>query len=161
MFTSSENKILRRTGQFLIPAVKENPPEGKYDIYPSFRIADNLIYPGFESLAEKISGHKLIIIDGYIGIFFDIFQERIDSILRKKSFTTNWIITTEYLRPEAEILKMTAPYTGGDDPLFGTKTTLELEDFFIPGTIGSLQPDNLKDINILIGPGASLASWNG
>ncbi|MDP4224088.1 MAG: class I mannose-6-phosphate isomerase, partial [Bacteroidota bacterium] len=47
------------------------------------------------------------------------------------------------------------------DPLFGTKTTLELEDFFIPGTIGSLQPDNLKDINILIGPGASLASWNG
>ena len=56
---------------------------------------------------------------------------------------------------------MTTPFLGGDDPLFGQKTSLDLEDFFITDKLISVSPDKDSDISILIGPGASLASWDG
>ncbi len=161
MLTSSENKDHGRTGQFLIPAAKEIPPAGKYDIYPSFRIDDNLIHAGFESLAERIIGHKLISIDGFTGVFIELFRERIDGFLLEKGCRCRWISTTDYLKPEAEILSITAPFSGGDDPLFGSKTTLDLEDFFLPGFRGTFRADQRYDITILIGPGASLMSTMG
>lgn len=56
---------------------------------------------------------------------------------------------------------MTAPFLGGDDPLFGKRTTLDLEDFFETDRLKSIRPDPGSDINIIIGPGASLSEWDG
>jgi mannose-6-phosphate isomerase class I len=161
LYTSGKNKELGRTRQYLIPVRKESLPGGKYDIYPSQKIGDNMIFSGYESLAEKISGYSQVIIDGYNGVFFDSFHHRIDEILRKKGLNVTWVKISGFFKPEAQIREMTAPFLGGDDPLFGTKTTLSIEDFFITQELKSVHLDNSRDIKILIGPGASLVSQEG
>ena len=145
----------------MLPVNKPSLTEGKYDIYPSYKIKDNQIFAGFETLAEKITDHRIIIIDGYSGAFFDLFQQRLDELLKRNCFSASWVNTSRFFKPEAEIRAMTAPFLGGDDPLFGKKTTLNLSDFFIAEKLKYFQPDNNFDFNIIIGPGASLATWKG
>ncbi len=159
--SGKKNKELRRSSQYLIPLRKGTIPEGNYDIYPSLKIGDNLIYSGYESLAERIGNYKLVSIDGYGGVFFNLFRDRIDEILGKQGYQVSWIKTSDFFKPEVQIKEITAPFLGGNDPVFGTKTSLDLKDFFIPGKLESAYPDDNSDINIIIGPGASVASWKG
>ncbi|MRR24342.1 hypothetical protein EG830_15325, partial [bacterium] len=49
----------------------------------------------------------------------------------------------------------------GDDPLFGKRCDLQLADFFMMDELSGITPDPDSDINILAGPGASLAGWKG
>jgi mannose-6-phosphate isomerase class I len=159
LYTSGKNNDLRRSGQFLLRASKPLCAEGKYDIYPSLRIDDNRIFKGFESLAGKITRFRTVIIDGYNGVFFDLFQVQLDKILSKSGYKVLWKKTSDFYKPEWQILEMTSPFLGGDDPVFGRRTSLNLEDYFIMERLRSVRPEEEYDINILIGPGASLASW--
>lgn len=145
----------------MLPVSKPSLTEGKYDIYPSYKISENQIFAGFETLAEKLTNQRTVIIDGYNGIFFDLFQQRLNDLLKRNGFSVSWVNTSRFFKPENEIRAMTAPFLGGDDPLFGKKTTLNLSDFFIAEKLKYFQPDNTSDINILIGPGASLSKWEG
>lgn len=63
------NKVWRKTDQFLLPDEKPLQTDGRYDIYPSLKIDDNLIEPGLDTLADLFLKHRYIIIDGYIGVF--------------------------------------------------------------------------------------------
>jgi mannose-6-phosphate isomerase class I len=161
LYTSGKNSELRSSDQYLLPVSKSLNSEGKYDIYPSLRINDNQIYTGFESLARKIKSYRNVTIDGYNGVFFDIFQVQLDKILVKNGYRVSWKKTPDFYKPEGQILDITAPFLGGDDPLFGKRTFLDLGDFFIAEKIKSVHPDEDSDISILIGPGAALASWEG
>lgn len=143
----------------MLPASKSLCAEGKYDIYPSLRINDNQIFTGFESLAEKIKNYRTVTIDGYNGVFFDLFQVQLDKILVKNGNRVCWKMTSDFYKPEWQILEMTSPFLGGDDPLFGRRTSLNLEDYFIMERLRSVRPEEDYDINILIGPGAALATW--
>ena len=143
----------------MLPASKPLCAEGKYDIYPSLRINDNQIFTGFESLAGKIKNYRTVTIDGYNGVFFDLFQVQLDKILSKNGYKVSWKKTSDFYKPEWQILEMTSPFLGGDDPLFGRRTSLNLEDYFIMERLRSVRPEEDYDINILIGPGAALASW--
>ena len=145
----------------MLPVSKPLCAEGKYDIYPSLKINDNQIFKGFESLASKIKRFRTVTIDGYNGVFFDIFQVQLDKILAKDGYKISWKKTSDFYKPEWQILEMTAPFLGGDDPLFGRRTTLTLEDYFIMERLRSVRPEEDYDINILIGPGAALAAWEG
>lgn len=151
---------LRRSDQFLLPVSKPVFSKGKYDIYPSLRINDNHIFTGFEALAAKIAGYRNVSIDGYNGVFFDFFQVQLDKIFNERGLKVSWIKTSCFYKPESVIIEMTTPFLGNDDPLFGTKTSLDLGDFFIIEKLKSVSTDMDSDINILIGPGAELASWN-
>jgi hypothetical protein len=51
---------------------------------------------------------------------------------------------------------MIAPFLGGDDPLFGKRTNLKLEDFFGLQKLKSIQPDKTADLSVLIGVGAAI-----
>ncbi len=161
MYSSCKNNELRWNDQFLLPVSKPLFTEGKYDIYPSFKINDNQIFAGFGSLAEKIKNYRNVTIEGYIGVFFDIFHDQLDKILLKNGYKVSWKKTYDFYKPEWQIINMTAPFLGGEDPLFGRKTSLNLEDFFITEKLKSVRPDQDSDINILMGPGAALASWEG
>jgi len=152
---------LRRSDQYLLPVSKPSLAEGEYDIYPAFRITENKISKGFGALAEIIKNYSRVIIDGYNGVFFDIFQNTLDKILSQNGRRISWINTSSFYKPEQQIREMTAPFLGGNDPLFGKISSLKLEDFFIEDTITSVEPDTDSDLSILIGPGASLASWEG
>jgi mannose-6-phosphate isomerase class I len=155
------NKEWRKTEQYILPEVKPSAREGHYDIYPSFKMDDNQISEGFELLAELFLDRKQIIIDGYVGVFFDYFREKVDGYLIKHGVKTAWKSTLDFLKPPDIIERMVSPFLGGDDPVFGTRTTLNLEDFFDPYLIRELKPDPDSDINIIIGPGASFAGWKG
>ena len=63
------------------------------------------------------------------------------------------------MRPPEEIEALVTPFLGGDDPLFGTRYTGRLQDFFIPEALKSFKLDSQADINILYGCGAALADW--
>lgn len=65
------------------------------------------------------------------------------------------------MKSEDETEEMTAPFSGGSDPLFGTRCDLPLESFFRMPELTALRPDPDYDVNMLIGPGASLAGWQG
>jgi len=154
-------KDFRKTDQYLLPEVKPIPTEGKYDIYPSYKLGDNQIYSGFDSLAEMISVHKIVIFDGYVGVFYDHFREKLDDSLKKKGIKTSWKNTSDYLKHPDIIEKIISPFMGGEDPLFGKRTTLQLDDFFNLNRLRGISPDSEADINLIIGPGASLTGWKG
>ena len=154
-------KIWRKTDQYLLPEVKPVDPLGRYDIYPSFKLDDNQISMGFESLAEVMMKHKLAVIDGYIGVFYDHFRDSLESRFKNLGIKTCWKNTSAFLKHPDIIDDMVSPFTGGDDPVFGMRTSLKLEDFFDLDILKELKPDPAADINLIIGPGASLAGWDG
>ena len=144
----------------MLPVSKSLSAEG-YDIYPSFKIDDNLIFTGFDSLADIIKEYNNITIDGFNGAFFDIFQEQLDKILRQKGLSVSWIKSSGFYKTPSEIRRMTGSSLGGADPLFGKRTSLDLKDFFFQEKLLSLNPVSDSDICILIGPGSALAKWKG
>lgn len=155
------NKIYRKTDQYLLPELKTIPDQGKYDIYPSLKLDDNLIFKGFESLTDLVMLHKSVIIDGYGGVFFDNLRKNLDEKLKKRGISASWKNSSDFLKPPQTIDAMISPFTGGDDPIFGKRTTLNLDDFFDITSLKTLRPDKNADINIIYGIGASLAGWNG
>lgn len=155
------NKEWRRTAQYLFPGKKPSPASGKYDIYPAFKLRDDAILEGFPALAELVAKHKTVIFDGYGGIFWDLFREKLDKILKDKGIKTSWKNTADFLKSPAVIEDMIAPFMGGADPLFGKRADLDIRDFFDPGAIRNLSPDQDADINIIAGPGAFLSGWKG
>jgi mannose-6-phosphate isomerase class I len=154
-------KTWRKTEQHPLPDVKKDHPDGKYDIYPSFKLSDGLISAGFDSLAEAILNQKTVIIDGYAGVFFGSFREKLEAYLERKGITTQWKNTVDYLKQTAKIQSLVSPFLGSDDPVFGCRTTLKLDEFFDLPELNALSPDPSADINFIIGPGASLSKWDG
>ncbi len=120
----------RKSSQYLMPAKIEKQKEGKYRIYPTHNLEADKIFSGFESLAAEISKHKTVIIDGYLGVFFEEFRNKLEKKFSELQITVNWLNVSEALKPESEIDDLIAPFLGGNDPLFGTRTTLELADFY-------------------------------
>ncbi len=161
MIRDRNNSGWRKSDQYLLPAEKPVAVKGTYDIYPSHELSENKIGAGFESLAQQFTGYRKVIIDGYQGVFYELFRERIDEILKEKGLRVTWFTTSSFLRDENEINNLIAPFMGGDDPLFGKRAELDLSDFFRPGTIESIRPDESADLNIIIGPGAFLSGWEG
>lgn len=151
---------LRKTKQLLLPVEKKQQP-GSYDPYPVYDLGHDKIHCDFKSLAERLDGNKTIIVDGYIGVRFRVFAEKLSEafvFLGKKALM--WDVTAAF-RPEAEIDKLIEPYLGGDDPIFGFRAQIELADFFDKEKLDAIRPDESADINIIYGPGAALAGWEG
>jgi len=155
------NKEGRKTGQYLLPDNKPSHVAGKYDIYPAFKIKEDQIFQGFHTLAESVMQNRIVIIDGYVGVFFDHFREKLDTILKNAGLKTCWKNTSDFLKPPEIIDQIISPFMGGDDPLFGKKADLDMENFFDLQSLRNLSPDNDADINIIIGPGASFSGWKG
>jgi mannose-6-phosphate isomerase class I len=158
---SDLDKQWRKTSQFLLPDEKPLSVEGNYDIYPSFKLKDGEIYEGFNALAEILVKKRTVILDGYGGVFWDLCQEILDKILKDSGLKAAWINTSEFLKSPEIIDQLISPFMGGDDPLFGKRADIDLEDFFEMQYLGNPAQDYDADINFIIGPGASLSGWKG
>jgi mannose-6-phosphate isomerase class I len=156
-----QNLIKRKTRQFLLPVEKPAVKPGNYDIYPAHRLAEGLIFTGFESLARELVKHPMVTIDGYQGVFFEETRAMLQKCFQDLGVSVNWISVSSTLKPEHEIDRMIGPFLGGDDPLFGTRTKLKLSDFFERQRLDALKADETFDLNIVYGPGASLSPVNG
>jgi len=153
----------RKTSQFLMPGIKTSPPEaGKYDIYPVFEIGKGRIFRGIGTLAEKIAREKMVIIDGFEGVFFNLLREDLDALFKRDyNIEFKWIDTYYFFKPEKVIGEMILPFLGDDDPIFGTRTSLTLKDFLEPDKLNSKQRSDPEYPCIIYGPGASLFSDKG
>ena len=151
----------RKTSQFVMPGKKQTEVKGKYSLYPSHLIGEGKIFFGFYSLASEIQNYKTIIIDGYVGVFFENVKKNLANVFDEKGLKVNWIDVSATLKSEFEIDKMISPFLGGNDPVFGTRTTLELADFFQKEQLKKIKPDTGADINIVYGIGAGLTNIEG
>jgi len=148
---------LRRTSQFLLPLYKEEPAPDGYDIYPVYPLTSGAMASGYADLAMDLAPHRLVLIDGYAGIFWDEFRAGLSNEFRKLGLKANWILTSDYFKPEEQINRMTEPFLGGDDPIFGYRSDLELKDWFdFPGDIGTADP--ARAMTLILGSGAFLFS---
>ncbi len=85
-------KEKRNTTQFLMPSQKNGKPASSYDIYPSLKLDDGKISSELKLLAEKVVDQKAIIIDGYVGVFFDVFKDQLVQALKELGKKVNWIM---------------------------------------------------------------------
>ena len=161
MQKNREMKEWRNSSQYLMPASKQKENIGKYNLYPTHSVGKNKIFNGFEELAKEIQQHKSVIIDGYIGVFFEEFKEKLNAELNKLDKNVVWHSVDEALKPESEIDNLTAPFLGGNDPIFGSRTTLGLIDFYQSEKLQNIKLDEKADINIVYGIGAGLTNIEG
>jgi mannose-6-phosphate isomerase class I len=156
-----DRKDWRKTTQELMPARPRQTPVGQYNIYPGYPVGDGKIQLGFGALAERMAREKMVVIDGYVGIFWEDLHARLDASLRARDLVVSWKNVSEALKPETEINAMIEPFLGGDDPIFGTRFTGALADFFDADKLAALRPDPGAHLSILYGSGAALAGWQG
>jgi mannose-6-phosphate isomerase class I len=153
---------LRKTSQYLMPAQLHTQPglEAGYNIYPVCALGDNKIFNGYASLTKWITGQKMVLIDGYVGVFWDKIQAGIQDCLAEEGLTANWIHTADFLKSTAEVDGLVAPFLGTANAVWGTKCTFTLADLYDTEKLAAAFPDSNADINIIMGTGAALANWD-
>lgn len=151
---------VRKSSQFLMPNRIDELKnlENEYHVYPAFSIGPGKILNGYDSLASFIIEHKNVVIDGYVGVFWDEIQRELVRQFEDKNLTANWIFTSNFLKPAAQIQKLIEPFLGDNESVWGTKTDLTLMDLYNDSLIE--QPKAATDINIVFGVGAALSDWN-
>lgn len=151
----------RKTSQELMPPCHTPTPEGQYDVYPGFPIGSGKIEQGYEALARLLMTAKSVIIDGYIGILWEDFRKQLEIALLAEGIHADWVNVNDALRKAEEIQQLVEPFLGGSDPLFGTRFTGTLRDFFDPAKLAVLRPTPENKMQIVYGCGAVLAGSDG
>ena len=147
-----------------MPVQKELNGADGYDIYPTHKLPEGSIYSGYASLAAEMLTHKCIILDGYQGVFFDHIKQKLGYHFKALGKSVHWIDMRQALKSPSETDELISPFLGGDDPLFGTRTILQLSDFFDENKLNNLRRSANKsgdDITVIYGPGASLSAIEG
>ncbi|MBL7971230.1 MAG: hypothetical protein JNL03_06895, partial [Prolixibacteraceae bacterium] len=144
----------RKTTQFLMPFEKEAKKASGYDIYPSLKLEEGQIFHDLKSLAGKIASQKVVIVDGYIGVFFESFRNELNAELEMLGKKVHWTNIEEAYKPENDIDQLIAPFMGADDSIFGTRATISLKDYLDEGKLKKLNQNQEADLNIIYGPGA-------
>lgn len=163
--TDTEHKVAadtRKTTQYLMPQ-RLNSGEEKsaaYNVYPTCSLKSGSINHGYDTLAAWIAQHKAVVIDGYVGVFWNDVKAKLQHHLEQQGLKVSWIETAEYLKEPEHINKLIEPFMGTYESVWGTRCTLTLADFYDINRLEQQTPYQQTDITILLGPGASLAGWN-
>ncbi|MBJ6367447.1 class I mannose-6-phosphate isomerase [Snuella sedimenti] len=151
----------RKTSQYLMPVKKKKTVSGSYDINPVHEVVNGEIVQGYGALADRLVNEKVIILDGYVGVDWDEVITSLVEVFKAAKLSICAYNIKDCLKSEMDINALVTPYLGGDDPVFGRKTSLVLNDYFDREKLISIDLDQSKDINIIYGTGASLANIEG
>ena len=151
----------RQTKQFLAPIKKNYTSKNTYDIYPSYPVKSGNINEGYNTLIDKIQNEKCIILEGYTGIDWEEIISNLTHLLILKEKKVSLIAIEDYLKSEEDILKTVSPFLGGNDPVFGKITSLDLIDLFNKKELENITLEENADVTIIYGTGASLAKKKG
>jgi mannose-6-phosphate isomerase class I len=152
----------RKSMQPLMSATHIPPPAGQFDIYPSFPIGSGRIELGFDALARQFVPHERVIIDSACGMMWNSFREQLARSLAVLGVHYEWLDVSQTLKPQGEIDALVVPFLGGDDPLFGTRFTKSLDDFFDVERLAALREKACAaKRSIVYGCGAALISSDG
>lgn len=150
----------RKTDQFLMPEVKNlQSKDSNFDLYPSHDLGADMIFRGYDGLVDYIATKRTVCLDGFVGVDWNLMMLKISSILESKGITFCLINISECLKPEHEILKLTKPFLGEEESVWGAKCDLELRDFFDWEKVNALEIKEDVDVRIVFGSGASLVSF--
>jgi hypothetical protein len=145
----------RQSTQPVLPArLNAAAPDG-YDLYPTHPLGDGKIHAGYASLANWIATQKLVLIDGYAGIYWDALHEALDTELQSQGLRISWHFMQDLQKDPGVIQELVAPFIGKEGEVWGRKSSLHISDFFESDKL-SLAFDPAADINIVIGTGAAL-----
>lgn len=151
----------RNTTQRLLPPEHEPPANGGYDIHPPHDIGEGAIQLGFEELARRIAGEERVIIDGFVGTFWEDFRERLEAALSALGASFRWVDVSTAMLPPDRIDALCRPFLGGDDPIFGRRYPGRLADFFDGGRLEALAAGEGDGPVIIHGCGAALTGAKG
>ena len=151
----------RKTTQALAPATHAPSSAGQYDLYPSFDVGAGKIATGYEALADLLSGASRVVLDGYGGVFWHEVRTGLEAVFAARGIRSAWVNVDDALLPADQLELLVAPFLGGDDPIFGTRFTGALANFFDPTKLKELQPDSSAQASLIYGCGAALAGWAG
>jgi len=152
---------MRKTEQEIMPAfIKEiSKPQG-YDIYPYFALGEKQVFNGYAALADYIMRQKTVVVDGYVGVYWNLFIRSLKKALESRKLRVHIIDTASFLKDEDLIDEMILDFLGEKDGVWGKRTTLTLGDFFDLEALKASEVNEDCDVNIVIGCGASLSQWD-
>ena len=153
--------VWRKTTQALAPATRTPSSSGQYDLYPSFDVGAGKIATGFEALADLLNGSARVVLDGYGGVFWDELKTGLEMVFAARGIQSAWVNVDDALLPADQLEALVAPFLGAEDPIFGTRFSGTLADFFDPAKLAALQPDSSAGVSLIYGCGAALAGWAG
>ncbi len=151
----------RKSQQRVAPVKQASQPTDAYSLYPAFPVGAVLCKWGSKFSARRLATQPIVRIDGDVGVLWNELHQSLDAALASLDCSTHWIDIRQALRPEAEIEQLVKPFLGGSDPLFGTRFTGHLIDFFNREGLASLVPKPQSELTILYGCGAGLVNWDG
>ena len=107
---------------------------------------------------SQLSGPKILVIDGFIGVPWSDFISRLRAALTTSVSEIRWFTTETCLRPASELEVLLAPSLT-QDPVFGRLFRGDLQDFWMPEQLASLQEQLTagadESLTIVSGFGAS------
>lgn len=118
-----------------VPAELKEYPRGLYNPFPAFTVGKGQIGSGYKRLAESIrdelsDGLRVLVIDGYQGIEWQILQAELERELQALDIRAEWIDFSQCLAGAEEIHARIESFLGGGDRLFGTHYPFGPEVFF-------------------------------
>jgi mannose-6-phosphate isomerase class I len=144
-----------RTGmQPLMPVKAGADKPAGYNIFPYHSVGGSKIFNGYPSLAAWMADKKFVALDGYAGVFWNDVKQYLEEEFERQGLAVNWISTAGYLKSPAEVQKMVAPYLGTQNSVWGTKTALQLSDFY--NVDQQVNPGDTHKLTIVIGTAAGL-----
>lgn len=150
----SEGEAIK-TNQPILPLTTQQIDQDT--LYPFNQIDGIRIETGFISLAKQLSGFKIVKIDGFGGVLWEVFRTNMQLALDELGIKCNWYSFHACLKEEVQIKQIIAASLNGEDPVFGKKYTGTIDDFFDEDKINAFNPDPAFDMCIIYGTGASLA----
>ena len=101
--------LLRKTTQNPLPVCKPETGKNQYDIYPTHDLGADKIFCDYTSLARRLAGQKQVVVDGYVGVRFDLFRQELNRALTQLGIRPVWWSVDAALRPQEEIERLVAP----------------------------------------------------
>ena len=137
---------------------------GSYDKFPVVEIPDGgeQAWRGWPEICCELlsaidaTSTPVLAIECYPGVF----QNEIGEALRAGRPDLELIDMRDALLSEKEIAELIAPFSGGDDPIFGFTSNLPLSSFFESHRLEEIrdQASSASSPVVLLGPGAFLAA---
>ena len=114
---------------------------------------------GWAAVGERIeqalvaTGGKTVVVEAYVGVDIAEIVDGLTAVLAPALV----VDATDVLRPVAELDTLVAPYLGGEDPLFGYLSPLDLPEFLDPGAVERVREriETADGPVLVVGSGAS------
>ncbi len=160
--TERSGVLNRKTTQYLMPQRihAEELASDTYNIYPTYSLGKGNIHNGYKTLAAWIADHKAVVIDGYVGVFWDVVKTGLQQNLDAMGLKVSWIETADHLKEVQEVDRLVEPFMGTYESVWGTRCTLKLADLYNIDSLQQQVPDDNADITIILGTAAALAGWD-